>query len=189
MSLNIIAAVAANRAIGYENQLLYWLPNDLKRFKALTTGHTIVMGRRTFESLPKGALPNRRNIVLSRSGQSFPGCETYASLAEALAHCTPAEEVYIIGGATVYEQALPLADRLCLTEIDDTPAQADAFVRDFYAAHAGADDAQLVHDVLTNEQMWGEDLTQIAGLEEFVVSALAVVRTEGAKQAFANAQA
>lgn len=127
MSLNIIAAVAANRAIGYENQLLYWLPNDLKRFKALTTGHTIVMGRRTFKSLPKGALPNRRNIVLSRSGQSFPGCETYASLAEALAHCTPAEEVYIIGGATVYEQALPLADRLCLTEIDDTPAQADAF--------------------------------------------------------------
>ena len=127
MSLNIIAAVAANSAIGYENQLLYWLPNDLKRFKALTTGHTIVMGRRTFESLPKGALPNRRNIVLSRSGQSFPGCETYASLAEALAHCTPAEEVYIIGGATVYEQALPLADRLCLTEIDDTPAQADAF--------------------------------------------------------------
>ena len=60
---------------------------------------------------------------------------------------------------------------------------------DFYAAHAGTDDAQLVHDVLTNEQMWGEDLTQIAGLEEFVVSVLAVVRAEGAKQAFANAQA
>ena len=88
MSLNIIAAVAANRAIGYENQLLYWLPNDLKRFKALTTGHTIVMGRRTFESLPKGALPNRRNIVLSRSGQSFPGCETYASSSSSLSSST-----------------------------------------------------------------------------------------------------
>lgn len=65
--ITIIAAVAANRAIGFENKLLYWLPNDLKRFKALTTGHTIIMGRRTFESLPKGALPNRRNVVLSRT--------------------------------------------------------------------------------------------------------------------------
>ena len=65
--INIIAAVAHNRAIGYKNKLLYWLPDDLKRFKQLTTGHTIIMGRRTFESLPKGALPNRRNIVLSRS--------------------------------------------------------------------------------------------------------------------------
>ena len=64
--INIIAAVAKNRAIGYKNKLIYWLPNDLKRFKALTTGHTIIMGRNTFLSLPKGALPNRRNIVLSR---------------------------------------------------------------------------------------------------------------------------
>ena len=67
MQINIIAAVDRNRAIGYQNKLLYWLPNDMKRFKALTTGHTIVMGRKTFESLPKGALPNRRNIVLSRT--------------------------------------------------------------------------------------------------------------------------
>jgi dihydrofolate reductase len=58
MNINIIAAVAQNRAIGYQNKLIYWLPNDLKRFKQLTTGHTIIMGRRTFESLPKGALPN-----------------------------------------------------------------------------------------------------------------------------------
>ena len=67
MRVNIIAAVAKNRAIGHENKLIYWLPDDLKRFKALTTGHTIIMGRLTFESLPKGALPNRRNVVLSRS--------------------------------------------------------------------------------------------------------------------------
>ena len=63
--ISMIAAVAKNRAIGYENKLIYWLPNDLKRFKQLTTGHTILMGRRTFESLPKGALPNRRNCVLT----------------------------------------------------------------------------------------------------------------------------
>lgn len=125
--ISIIAAVAQNRAIGQENKLIYWLPNDLKRFKQLTTGHTIVMGRRTFESLPKGALPNRRNVVLSRSQTSFPGCDTYTSLEEALQHCNPEEDIYIIGGASVYEQALPLADRLCLTEIDDTPAKADAF--------------------------------------------------------------
>ena len=125
--ISIIAAVAKNRAIGFENKLIYWLPNDLKRFKALTTGHTIIMGRNTFLSLPKGALPNRRNIVLSRSQKEFPGCDTYASLKEALAHCAPDEDVYIIGGASVYKQALPLADRLCLTEIDDSPEKADTF--------------------------------------------------------------
>ena len=125
--ISIIAAVAKNRAIGYKNKLIYWLPNDLKRFKALTTGHTIIMGRNTFLSLPKGALPNRRNIVLSRSAKEFPGCEVYPSLEEALNHCAKDEEVFIIGGASVYKQALAVADRLCLTEIDDTPAEADTF--------------------------------------------------------------
>ena len=125
--ITIIAAVAKNRAIGYQNKLIYWLPNDLKRFKALTTGHTIIMGRNTFLSLPKGALPNRRNIVLSRSLKAFPGCDVYPSLEEALQHCTPDEDIYIIGGASVYRQALKTADRLCLTEIDDTPADADTF--------------------------------------------------------------
>ena len=129
--ISLIAAVARNRAIGYQNKLLYWLPNDLRRFKSLTTGHTIVMGRRTFESLPKGALPNRRNIVLSRSATAFPGTEAFPTLEAALAACRPDEEVFVIGGASVYRQALPLADRLCLTEIDDTPAQADAFFPDY----------------------------------------------------------
>lgn len=125
--ISIIAAVARNRAIGYRNKLLYWLPDDLRRFKQLTTGHTIIMGRRTFESLPKGALPNRRNIVLSRGSSDFPGCERFASLKEALVHCKDNEEVFIIGGASVYGQAMPIADRLCLTEIDDVPENADAF--------------------------------------------------------------
>ena len=156
--ISIIAAVARNRAIGFKNKLIYWLPNDLKRFKALTTGHTIIMGRNTFLSLPKGALPNRRNIVLSRSAfvsppelgwvfegrgglrsaegrllpegrknDLYPGCDVYPSLEAALEHCSPDEDIYIIGGASVYRQALPLADRLCLTEIDDTPAEADTF--------------------------------------------------------------
>ena len=155
--ISIIAAVAKNRAIGFKNKLIYWLPNDLKRFKALTTGHTIIMGRNTYLSLPKGALPNRRNIVLSRtmksvelrtenskfatavpSGEGMAAAnsklstlnstlEFFPSLEEALAHCTPDEDIYIIGGASVYRQALKIADRLCLTEIDDTPAEADTF--------------------------------------------------------------
>lgn len=131
--INIIAAVAKNNAIGYQNKLLYWLPNDLKRFKSLTTGHTIIMGRKTFDSLPKGALPNRRNVVISRTIQNLPGCEVFPSLTEALSHCEADEDIYIIGGATIYEQALPLAHRLCLTEIADTPAQADAFFPNYSA--------------------------------------------------------
>ena len=136
MRITIIAAVARNRAIGFENKLIYWLPNDLKRFKQLTTGHTIIMGRNTYLSLPKGALPNRRNIVLSRSQKAFPGCDTYASLSEALRHCGEDEDIYIIGGASVYRQALPLANRLCLTEVDDTPA--DTFFPDYSDWHETA---------------------------------------------------
>ena len=127
MTINMIAAVAKNRAIGYKNKLIYWLPNDLKHFKALTTGHTIIMGRNTYLSLPKGALPNRRNVVLSTTVSEIPGCDVYPTLKASLRSCRDDEDVYIIGGASVYQQALPLADRLCLTEVDDSPAEADAF--------------------------------------------------------------
>jgi len=127
MRISIIAAVAENLAIGIDNHLIYRLPNDLRRFKNLTTGHTVIMGRRTFESLPKGALPNRRNIVLSRGAKQFEGCECYHSLAEALQHCSADEEVYIIGGHSVYREAMKRADRLCLTEIHSTPETADTF--------------------------------------------------------------
>lgn len=129
--ISIIAAVAKNRAIGFENKLIYWLPNDLKRFKQLTTGHTIIMGRNTYDSLPKGALPNRRNVVLSTTVKELPGCDVFPTLDDALKSCAPDEDIYIIGGASVYRQALPLADRLCLTEIDDTPAKADTFFPDY----------------------------------------------------------
>lgn len=124
----LIAALSRSRAIGFQNRLLYWLPNDLKHFKALTAGHTVVMGRKTFESLPKGALPNRRNIVLTRQkNKTHAGAETFPSLEEALRHCEETENVFIIGGASVYREALPLANRLCLTLIDDDSKEADAF--------------------------------------------------------------
>jgi len=124
----IIAAIDKNNALGFKNRLLFYLPDDLKRFKALTTGHTVVMGRKTFDSLPKGALPNRRNIVLSRSTRlELPGAEVYASLEEALQHCADDEQVFIMGGASVYKQAMPLADRLYMTEIDAEAAEADVY--------------------------------------------------------------
>lgn len=128
MNITIIAAIARNNAIGYENKLIYWLPDDLKRFKKLTTGHTIIMGRKTFESFPKGALPNRRNVVLTHQmGLSFSGAEIFSSLQGALKSCRVDEDVYIIGGASVYNEALPYAHHLCLTEVDDQPAEADAY--------------------------------------------------------------
>ncbi len=125
--VTIIAAVAENGAIGRAGALIYHLPNDMKRFRELTTGHTVLMGRRTYESLPKGALPDRRNIVLSRRANAYPGCEVFGGLEEALQHCKAAERVFIIGGAEIYRAALPVAARLCLTIVRDTPREADTF--------------------------------------------------------------
>ncbi|MCD8262476.1 MAG: dihydrofolate reductase [Bacteroides sp.] len=126
--ISIIAAIARNRGIGYKNRLLYWLPNDLKRFKALTNRHTIIIGRKTYESLPKGALPNRRNIVLSSDqALTLPGAEVCSSLQEALKSCKGEEEIYMIGGESLYRQAMEFADSLRLTEVEDTPKEADAF--------------------------------------------------------------
>lgn len=130
--ITIIAALDRRRAIGYRNQLLFHLSADLRRFKALTTGHTVIMGRRTFESLPKGALPDRRNIVLTRTpNMTWPNTETFASLSEALDACAQQDDIFIIGGASVYAEALPLADRLCLTHVDAEAPQADVYFPEF----------------------------------------------------------
>lgn len=132
MTLHIICALAANRAIGHRGQLLYHLPADLRHFKALTTGHTVLMGRKTFESLPKGALPNRRNVVITRqTDYSRPGIEVFNSFGSALEACSHDEHVFVIGGESVYAAALPLADRLCLTHIEATPQEADTFFPEF----------------------------------------------------------
>lgn len=126
--LTIIAAVAEDRAIGWKGSLLFHLGADMRRFRLLTTGHTVLMGRRTFESLPKGALPNRRNIVVSRrEGAGFPGCDAYGSIEEALRHCADDEHVFVIGGASVYEAALPLASSLELTLVHARAEHADVY--------------------------------------------------------------
>ncbi len=125
--LSIIVCIAQNNAIGLNGGMIYHQRADLKRFKSLTTGHTIIMGRRTFESLPKGALPNRRNIVLTRGEGVFEGAEKFGSLEEALQHCAPDEKVFVTGGSSVYKEAMPLADELNLTVVHHTPAEADTF--------------------------------------------------------------
>jgi dihydrofolate reductase len=126
--LNLICALAENNAIGFENRLLYRLSSDLRHFKELTSGHTVIMGRKTFDSLPKGALPNRRNIVLTRQqGLEIPGVEIFNSLPDALKACADDAEVFIMGGETVYAEGLAHADRLYLTHVHNTPAHADAF--------------------------------------------------------------
>jgi dihydrofolate reductase len=113
----LIAAMAANRVIGRNNALPWNLPADLKRFKALTMGHPVVMGRKTYESIGR-PLPGRRNLVVTRNrAYSAPGCEIVHSLDAAVAACRGAHEIFIIGGAALYRESLPRAHCLEFTEI------------------------------------------------------------------------
>lgn len=127
-NLSIIVAVDRNGGIGRGGDLLYHISADLRRFKDLTMGHPIIMGRRTFESLPKGALPGRRNIVVtSNSAYTAPGIETAGSVDEALSLVADAREAFVIGGASVYAEAMAHASRIYLTEIDASAEDADTF--------------------------------------------------------------
>ena len=126
--LNLIVAIAENNAIGKAGDLLCHLPSDLKYFKEKTQGCTVIMGERTFFSLPKHPLPKRRNIVLSdREDFSFENTEVVHSIAEAQAAVKPDEEAFIIGGGMVYRQFLPLVDKLYITHIHHTWEDADTF--------------------------------------------------------------
>lgn len=117
--LSIIVAIARNYAIGLNNELLWHISNDLKRFKKITAGHTVIMGKRTLASLPNGPLPKRRNIILTDTkGELFTNCESASSIQDALDMVQDEEEVFIIGGGSVYDQFLPIADRLYLTWVD-----------------------------------------------------------------------
>lgn len=125
--ISLIAAIAANNAIGKQQELLCHLPNDLKRFKAITLGHTIVMGRRTFESLPKGALPGRTNVVVTQqSDAQWDNTTVVHSIDEAFADAGD-KELFVIGGATLYRQTLDRADRLYLTHIHHAFDDADTY--------------------------------------------------------------
>jgi dihydrofolate reductase len=116
--ISIIVAIAENNAIGKENQLLWHISADLKRFKQITASHTVIMGKNTFLSLPKRPLVNRRNIVISDNpDDSFPGCEMAYSIKEALGKCEAGQENFVIGGASVYRQFLPHAQKLYITRV------------------------------------------------------------------------
>lgn len=126
--MNIIVAIAENYAIGKSGDLLCYLPDDLKHFKALTTGATVVMGKKTFYSLPRRPLPNRRNIVLTRDASfTHEGVDVAHSIEELTSTLTPEEKVFIIGGGEVYRQLMPLAKELHITHIHHTWEDADTF--------------------------------------------------------------
>jgi len=118
--LTLIAAVARNGVIGIDNRLPWHLPADLKHFKALTTGHAVIMGRKTWESLPEKfrPLPGRHNIVVTRNGDFRAEGATVVSSLPAAVAAAQSDEAFVIGGAALYTTALALADRLQLTEID-----------------------------------------------------------------------
>lgn len=116
--ITIIVVVDSNNAIGYRNNLLAHLPGDLKRFKKITTGHCVIMGKKTWESLPKKPLAGRKNIVLTDNElDCFDCAETARSIDEALNYCDGGREVFVIGGGSVYRQFMPMADRLLVTHI------------------------------------------------------------------------
>ena len=126
-NIAIIVAIARNFAIGKNNDLLFHLPDDLKRFKKITTGHAVIMGKRTLFSLPKGPLPNRRNIVITDvPGETFEGCETVYSVNEAIDAVSNEQLSFVIGGGMIYRQFYPLVGRLFLT-IADKDYEADTY--------------------------------------------------------------
>lgn len=128
--ITLIAAAAENNALGKDNDLLWHLPEDFKRFKQITSGHYIIMGRKTFESFPK-PLSNRTHIIITRQEEYLvEGCLVVHSLEEALEIAPQNEEVFIIGGAQIYEQALPFADKIDLTRVH-IELDADAFFPEF----------------------------------------------------------
>lgn len=126
--ISIIVAIAENYAIGKKGDLLCHLPADLKHFKEITSGKTVLMGERTFYSLPKHPLPNRRNIVLTDvKGKTFEGAEAVYSLEELCTKVQGEEEAFVIGGGMVYRQMMPKADKLYITHIHHSWEDADTF--------------------------------------------------------------
>ena len=125
--LTLIAATSTNNALGKDNQLVWHLPDDFKRFKSLTSGHYIIMGRKTFESFPK-PLPNRTHVIITRQKnyEAPEGCIVVPSLEKAIEICPENEEVFIIGGGEIYKQSIDIADKVELTRVHTT-VEADTF--------------------------------------------------------------
>ena len=153
-NLSMIAAVGENLELGYQNQLLCHLPVDLRHFKEITSGHTVLMGDNTWYSLPKKPLPNRRNIVITLDDVAFPECETVHSIEDALELVREEDaEAFVMGGATMYRLFLPYADKLYLTRI------VSAFIADVYFPTINEDDWTLEESVFVpKDEKNGYDL-------------------------------
>lgn len=149
-NISMIVAMAQNGAIGKNNDLLFHLSGDLKRFKAITTGHTIIMGRKTLLSLPKWPLPNRRHIVITNDpNATFEGCETATSIDEAIAKVKEEEEAFVIGGGTIYEQFYPLCAKLYLTKVH-RDFEGDTFFSVFNKDDWSEESREDLHDEKNN---------------------------------------
>lgn len=132
MMLSLIVAIDQQNAIGRDGDQLAYISDDLKRFKQLTSGHSIVMGRKTFNALPKGALPNRRNIVLTTQNTlELEGCEVVTSVEGVMQLCENETEVFIIGGGEIYKLFLPKAHRIYLTRIHHAFQNTDTWFPEF----------------------------------------------------------
>jgi dihydrofolate reductase len=132
--ITLIAAASENNALGKNNQLVWHLPDDFKRFKALTTGHYIIMGRKTFESFPK-PLPNRTHIIITRQkNYNYENCIIVNSVKSALDACPKDEDIFIIGGGEIYEQSIDLVDKIELTRVH-TEIEADTFFPNINMEH------------------------------------------------------
>jgi dihydrofolate reductase len=124
--ITLIAAVAQNNALGKDNQLHWHLPDDFKRFKNITSGHYIIMGRKTFESFPK-PLPNRTHVIITLQKEYKPeGCIVVNSLEEAIQSCPKQEDIFIIGGGEIYKQSIAIADKIDITRVHNS-FEADTF--------------------------------------------------------------
>lgn len=131
-NLAMIAAVGPNLELGIKGDLVWHISADLKRFKALTTGHPVIMGRKTWESLPKRPLPGRLNVVLSRSMSSDEGATTVASIEDAMLACAEDATPFVIGGENIYRQFLPYVDTLYITHVDAVaPEGVDAWFPEY----------------------------------------------------------
>jgi dihydrofolate reductase len=146
--ISIIVAIAGNNAIGKDNNLLWHLSDDLKRFKKITIGHNIIMGKKTYESLPVKPLPKRTNIVITDDPHDkYEGCITVYSIEEAMDFCNDQQESFIIGGGSIYRQFLPLADKLYITKVHKD------FEADVYFPEIDPDEWELIDEgeVVTDE--------------------------------------
>ncbi|MES2416495.1 MAG: dihydrofolate reductase [Patescibacteria group bacterium] len=154
MKISIIAAIGKNNELGKENKLLWHLPADLKHFKEITSGNPVIMGRKTFESIGK-ALPNRRNIIVTRDkNYKIEGIEIAHSLEEALTICKDGNEVFIIGGAEIYKQAMVFADKLYITEVEAEDKKADAFFPEIIPIVFGEEKREFHKDDTKNQHSY-----------------------------------